>query len=338
MRKTQMKEQSDSTIVIKHGWQMFLWRQFDENVIWFIVLICFLALVTGVKGFLTYENFISLMVSTVVVGILAIGESLCLIIGMFDLSIESTLAFSTMVAILLFQKYHMSAILVIPLILMIGLIIGVFNAVFIVKLGVNPFIQTLAVLVILRGVVILITGGTTLINLPGWYRFIGTKSIFKMPLQVFILVILFIVFIILLEKTPWGRRIYAIGSNKFAATASGINVQNMIMSAFIISSVLASVAGLIFTSRVGAVFPTVGEGQIFDVMAAAVIGGISLQGGRGKLVGVLGGAIFLSFISTMIVWFNMPVMGVRALRGVIILLAVLLDAMKNKLRSRFLLG
>jgi simple sugar transport system permease protein len=221
---------------------------------------------------------------------------------------------------------------------LIGFCVGMFNALFIVKLGVNPFVQTLSVLVILRGLVILMTGGTTLINLPNWYRFIGTASIFRMPLQVVILVILFIVFIILLEKTPWGRRLYAIGSNKTAAIASGINTQNMIMSAFVISSVLAALAGFIFTSRVGAVFPTVGENQVFDVMAAAVIGGISLQGGRGKLLGVLGGAIFLSFISTLIVWFGMPVMAVRALRGVIILLAVLLDAMKNKLRSRFLLG
>ena len=338
MQRSQINPQSDSKIVTKHSWQMFLWRQFDENVIWFIVLICLLSLVFGVKGFVTYNNFISLMVSIVVVGLLAIGESLCLLIGMFDLSIESTLAFSTMVAVLLFQRYHMPAIFVIPIILIIGLLIGVWNAIFIVKLGVNPFVQTLAVLVILRGLVILITGGTTLMNLPGWYRFIGTKSIFKMPLQVCILIVLFIIFIILLEKTPWGRRIYAIGSNRVAANASGINVQNMVMSSFIISSVLASLAGFIFTSRVGAVFPTVGEGQIFDVMAAAVIGGISLQGGRGKLVGVLGGAIFLSFISTMIVWFNMPVMAVRALRGVIILLAVVLDAIKNKFRSRFLLG
>ena len=330
--------QSDSVFISKPNWKKFVWRQFDEHVIWFIVLICFLALVFGVKGFLTYNNFISLMVSIVVVGLLAIGESLCLIIGMFDLSIESTLAFAAMVSVLLFQRYDMPAVLVIPVILLIGFGVGMFNALFIVKLGVNPFVQTLSVLVILRGLVILMTGGTTLINLPNWYRYIGTASIFRMPLQVVILVILFIVFIILLEKTPWGRRLYAIGSNKTAAIASGINTQNMIMSAFIISSVLAALAGFIFTSRVGAVFPTVGENQVFDVMAAAVIGGISLQGGRGKLLGVLGGAIFLSFISTLIVWFGMPVMAVRALRGVIILLAVLLDAMKNKLRSRFLLG
>ena len=193
-------------------------------------------------------------------------------------------------------------------------------------------------LVILRGLAFLVTGGSSLINLPGWYRYIGTKSIFRMPLQVFILIFLFIVFIILLEKTPWGRRIYALGSNRTAAMASGINVQNVAMSSFILSSVIAAFAGFIFTARVCAIFAVAGEGAIFDVMAASVIGGISLQGGRGKLIGVLGGAIFLSFISTMVVWFNMPPMAVRALRGVIILLAVVLDAIKNKFRSRFLLG
>ena len=207
-----------------------------------------------------------------------------------------------------------------------------------VKVVVLLSILCLAVLVILRGLVILITGGTTLINLPKWYRVIGTQSIMRMPAQVFVLLLLYLIFIILLEKKPWGRKIYACGSNKAAAIASGINVEKVVMSAFILSSLLSSIAGFIFTSRVGAVFPTVGEGWIFDVFAAAVIGGISLQGGRGRLVGTLGGVIFLSFISTIIVWFNIPVMAVRALRGVIILAAVLLDAMKNKLRAKLLLG
>jgi len=314
-----------------------LWKQFDENLIWFIIAVCLLLLIFGVKGFLNYNTLIALMVSAVYIGLLAIGESLCLLVGMIDLSIESTLAFSTAVAVLLFQRNELSPVLVIPLILAIGFAIGLFNAVFIVKLGVNPFVQTLAVLVMLRGLVILVTGGVTLIKLPQWYRAVGTGSALGMPVQVFVLLGFYAVFIILLEKRPWGRRIYAIGSNPAAAIASGINVQRIIMSTFVLNGVLASIAGFIFSGRVGAVYPAVGDGWIFDVMAAAVIGGVSLQGGRGRLIGALGGVIFLSIVSTIIVWFNMPVMAVRALRGVIILAAVLLDAIKNKLRAHLLL-
>lgn len=109
------------------------------------------------------------------------------------------------------------------------------------------------------------------------------------------------------------------------------------MSTFMVNGFLAAVVGFIFSARVGAVYPSLGDGWIFDVFAAAVIGGISLQGGRGKLAGALGGVIFLSIISTMIVWLNMPIMAVRALRGALILVAVLLDAIKNKLRVRVFL-
>jgi ribose/xylose/arabinose/galactoside ABC-type transport system permease subunit len=255
---------------------------------------------------------------------------------MFDLSIESTLGFSVVVSVLLFQRYDMPAIIVIPLIFALGVVIGLFNGFMIVKLGINPFVQTLAMLVILRGLILLFTYGETLIDLPDWYRWIGTSEVFGIPSQIFILIGLYILFIILLGRTPWGRRIYAVGSNKNAAMASGIKSGNIVMSAFLLSSVLACLAGFIFTSRVGAVFPTVGEGWIFDVFAASVIGGISLQGGRGKLIGTLGGVIFLSIISSMIVWFSLPIMAVRALRGVIILAAVLLDALKNKVRTRLL--
>lgn len=322
---------------VQERWQSRVWRQFDEYVVWFFVLICSLILIFGVKGFLSYETVITIMLSAVVLGILAIGESLCLLVGMFDLSIESTLGFSVVVSVLLFQRYEMSPVLVIPIIFAIGACIGLFNGFFIVKLGVNPFIQTLAMLVILRGLILLFTYGETLIDLPKWFRFIGTKQVFGIPIQIFILIGLYILFIILLEKTPWGRRIYAVGSNKNAAIASGIKQGNIVMSAFLLSSILACLAGFIFASRVGAVFPTMGEGWIFDVMAASVIGGISLQGGRGKIIGTLGGVIFLSIISSMIVWFSLPIMAVRALRGVIILAAVLLDAFKNKIRTRLLL-
>lgn len=317
------------------NWKRALWRQFDEQLIWFIVIVCFLILVFGVKGFFSYANLINLLLSAVVIGIMAIGESLCLLVGMFDISIESTMGFSVVISALLMQDYNMHPILVIPVILIIGSLVGLFNGVFIVKLKINPFVQTLAVLVILRGLITLVTGGKTLFNLPDWYRVIGTKAVYGIPIQIFIMLGLYAIFMFFLAKTVWGRRLYASGSNPTVTSISGINYDKMVMSAFILSGVLASIAGFIFTSRVGAVFPSLGEGQIFNVFAAAVIGGISLKGGKGRLIGVLGGVLFLSLITTLIVWFEMPVMAVRALRGVIILAAVVFDSLKNRLRYRW---
>ena len=223
------------------------------------------------------------------------------------------------------------------IVLAIGAFIGLINGVFIVKIGVNPFIQTLAMLIILRGLMLVFTGGLTIFPLPDLYRVFGATKIFTIPSPVIILVLIYILFIIIMERRKFGRVLYATGSNPEAAFASGINVDRLNIIVFVLSGTIAAFAGLVLSGRMNAVDNNLGEGMIFEVMAAAVIGGVSLYGGRGRFFGAIGGVLFLGMVGSVLTWFNISPFLVETIRGVIILFEVVVDAQKNKVRERLLM-
>ncbi len=257
--------------------------------------------------------------------------------GNLDLSIESTLALAPMTAAWLMgtgrfaSGLGMHPILGILVVLAVGFIIGCINAFFVIKVRMNALIVTLAMLIVLRGLTINLPEGNVLSKLPALYNWVGQHYIiWRIPWIVIIFLALYVVFHVILTRQRFGRHIYATGDNIEAAFASGINVDRTVAIAFIISGTLAAFTGFLMTARIGAVPPSLGEGMVFEVFAAAVIGGVSIKGGKGNLIGALAGALLLGTIGNALNLSNVSPYYIEIIRGLIILLAVLVDTLKTR--------
>jgi ribose/xylose/arabinose/galactoside ABC-type transport system permease subunit len=173
-------------------------------------------------------------------------------------------------------------------------------------------------------------GGKYITNLPHLVRILGAPIIWVFPISIILMLVLYLVFIFLTENTRWGRYLYAVGSNPQAAFSSGIKISRINIMVFIIAGLISAFAGLVFVGRQDAATWLMGQGMIFEILAAAVIGGISLSGGKGRLISALGGVIFLGLIRSVLTWFNLSVYIIDASRGLFILFAITLDAVKTK--------
>lgn len=254
--------------------------------------------------------------------------------GNFDLSIESILGFTAMfgawimVPLSFTSGLSVNPILTIFIMLFVGAAIGLINGFFVVKLKMNAFIVTLAMLIIFRGAAINLTRGALIQNLPPMFISISRIKIGPFPLIIYIFLFLLILFQIIFKYTRFGRSLYAIGDNRDAAYASGINVDRIIMLAYILAGVLSAIAGWVTAARFESIAPSMGEGMVFDVMAAAVIGGISLSGGKGNLFGALGGILLLAIIQNILNLLDFSPFYIDMIRGGIIILAIFIDSFK----------
>lgn len=284
------------------------------------------------KAFLTPQNIIyNILQQSAVLGVLVIAETLILISGNFDLSIESTVALAPMFAGWLISPKTMGGlgldlhpILYFSAAIIVGIIIGVINGLLVVKLKLNAFIVTLSLLILLRGVTLGITCGTTLYNLPATFTWLGSKIWAGIPVSVWFTWILFICLGIFLKYHRIGREIFAVGGNAEAARAAGIRVETVQFSMFIVCGVLAAIAGIMLSGRIGAVTSAQGTNIFLSVMAACVIGGISLNGGRGSALGAFTGVILLGMVLNILTLSQIESFWIDATYGLIIILALLM--------------
>jgi ribose/xylose/arabinose/galactoside ABC-type transport system permease subunit len=272
-----------------------------------------------------------------VLGIMVVGQSFTLITGNFDLSAESTLGLAALIGAWLilpagaptFGGGVMLSPLLAPVIMLaFGLFIGWLNGTLITRLKMNNFIVTLAMLIILRGIVLVVAEGNTLTKLPAQFKALGHDNVGPVPIAVIVLILAFIIAHIVMQYRPFGRSLYAVGGNKQAALAAGIDPDRRIRQVYLISGVLAAFAGWMMAGRLGVVVANLGQGMIFEVFAAAVIGGISLQGGRGTLLGAFGGVLLLSAIDSGLNLMRVSSFWIETVRGLVILVAMLIDAQK----------
>jgi simple sugar transport system permease protein len=267
-----------------------------------------------------------------ILGILVIGMIFCLLAGRFDLSSESTLGFTALVGAWMVSTnvnfgsgWLLPPLVVVILMLAMGAAIGCLNSFFIIKLRVNAFIVTLAMLLAFRGFTYVFTDANTMYDLPGSFIGLGSYSIGGLlPLSVILFVGLFVVSQFVLSYTSFGRDLYAIGGNPDAAFAAGIRVDRRTLTAFILSGMLAALGGWVLAGRLQAVTINLAQGMVFEVFAAAVIGGVSLAGGKGNMIGPLGGVLLLGMITTGLSVMPISSLWVDAVRGVLILVAVVL--------------
>ncbi|WP_395685965.1 ABC transporter permease [Aestuariivirga sp.] len=323
-----------------------------DHLIWVILIAVFIFFMTQSPVFLSPTNITNILSAAAILGILVVGQTFVLITGNFDLSTESTLGLAGLVGMFLIVPatapywgggLMLNPYLSIVVLLGMGAVIGYVVGALITIGKMNNFIVTLAMLLILRGLIMAFTKGTPISGLgfepAETYFWLGHKALFeipgviKIPVAVVATALVFVIGHIILNHRRFGRELYAIGGNRQAAIASGIDADARIRQVYVLSGLLAALAGWMLAGRVGSIQANLGEGYIFTVMAAAVIGGISLQGGRGTMLGALGGVLLLSTIDRGLNLMNVNVFWVKVIQGLIIMLAMFIDAQRVRFRT-----
>jgi simple sugar transport system permease protein len=283
-------------------------------------------------AFLTTDNFLNIFQQFSELSVVVIAETLILIAGKFDLSLESVVGLAPMLGAWLIVKdtqvggsgVGVSWWVAIVAVFATGAIVGVVNGFLIVKLRLNAFIVTLAMLILLRGIQLGTTNGKTLFDLPDGYLYLGSGKLAGIPVSIWIAGLLYLIFGLFLRYHRLGRALYAIGGNAEAARVAGIRVERVLWGVFIVGGLLAALAGLMLTGRIASVVTSQGQNMIFYVFAAAVIGGISLNGGRGRLLGALTGVLLLGILQNVLTLSEIPAFWIDAAYGAIILVSLVL--------------
>lgn len=286
--------------------------------------------------FMTVDNLKDILQASAVLSMLVLAEALIVIAGKFDLSMESTFGITAMTAAWLVMPrssggsgYHWPPALAFAAALALGILIGAVNATFIVKWRLNAFVVTLGMLILLRGVTTGISNGQTISGVPELFNYISVKRPLGLPLVVWIAAAMYVAFGLFMRNHRVGRSIYAIGGNPEAARTAGINVDRVMAGLFVLAGFIAAFAGLADIGRFGGVPANHGKDLIFTVMAATVIGGISLKGGKGTLFGALTGVLLLGVIRNLLVLAQVKAAWIDAVYGAIILIALALSRLAS---------
>lgn len=281
------------------------------------------------QTFPTFGNWSQLLLNLSIDTIVAVGMMLLLVSGVFDLSVGSVVAFSGGVA----AFGMMSLGLPVPVAGLMALasagLIGAINGYLIAYQGINPMIQTLAMMGIVRGGALLLSG-SGIQNLPYWFNALSQSRLLGVQMPVWYMLLLVGGFAFLMNKTVFFRRYYYIGGNEQAADLSGIRVKRMKLWGFIVTALLAGVAGILLASRLGTALPTAGRGLELRVITAVILGGASLSGGHGKIIGALLGAVFMGLISNVMVLARVSGYWQEIILGLILITAVWTDKALQK--------
>jgi ribose transport system permease protein len=309
-----------------------------DNIVWLILALCLLIFTLSITGFFSYENYVNILYQSVFIAILGIAEAFVLISGNMDLSVESVAACTAIISVwLCASSPYASGLLLntwaaLGIVLLIGAFIGAFNAFFVLRLKVDSFLVTLSTYIVVKGLAVLITGGMGMNGLPAAFRLVDTAKVFRIPLMVFLMILFYLFFSFFLRRTRFGRHVYIIGGNKAAAYNFGISVNRVLLWVFVLSGVISAVTGWFMAARTNGATASMATGFLFEVLAAVVIGGVSLSGGMGSLVGVFAGALILSTIhSALNITAASPFL-TEVMRGLLILVAVVLDALRRMFR------
>lgn len=273
--------------------------------------------------FLTEANLTNVLRQVVVVSLLACGVTFVIILGHIDVSLGSVLALCGVIAASVMAMTG-SITLAIAAGLIVGAITGLINGFVVTTFGIPSFIQTLAMTTAARGAVLLYTGGSPVTGLGG-FRIIGQGAIGPVPISVVILIVVAALSWALLNKTKFGRYVYAVGGNPRAALASGVNPASVVVKAFLLNGVLCAVGGVVLMSRINSGQPAAGVGYEFDAITAVVVGGTSLMGGTGNITGTIIGAMIIGVINNTLNLVNVSSYWQQIIKGLIIAVAVILD-------------
>lgn len=305
-----------------------------EALIAIVILVTIVILSFLSPHFLSWTNFLAISRGFAMEGMVVIGMTVLLAGGMFDLSVGSTMAVSGVVC-----AWCLSQDFAIPLAiiagLLTGMLIGFTNGSIVTRIGVNPLITTLGMMFVARGIALVATQGKPISGFPKPFIFLGQGMIrvipgLPIPVPFVVMLVLVIISDILLRRARFFRQMYYIGSNSKAAMLSGINVSLVLVAAFVIAGFMAGLGGVISTARLAAAIPTSFVGVEMRIISAAIIGGASLAGGEGTVVGSILGLIFMALLSNAMVILGVSVYWEGIVTGTVLILAVSLDMLSRK--------
>ncbi|MFF5370175.1 ABC transporter permease [Streptomyces sp. NPDC013187] len=285
-------------------------------------------------AFLTADNLIGVLQQSTELSLLVLAAALILICGRMDLSLESTIGVAPVIAVWLVLpstggRFNGLGLFpewtAIPLCLLVGVAIGALNGFLILKLRLNGFIVTLGGLTMLRGLQVALSEGQSIVDLPSSFTYLGKASWLGVPAAIWICALLFTVAGSALAWLRHGRALYAIGGNAEAARTAGIRVDRIVWVVLILGSLLAAFAGILYSGHYGSISATQGSGWIFQVFAATVIGGVSLNGGRGSVFGALTGVLTLQLVVNVMTLAGVPALWNQFLNGAIIIVALIIS-------------
>lgn len=308
-----------------------MYKMHETSII--LLLLIYIAIVGMINPSFVQLNSLSLMMkSSVILVVLAIGQSFVLFTKNIDVSVGSIMGLSAAVCGMLLSDGY-NAFLSITAAILLGTIIGFANGIGVAKFRVPAIIMTLGMLGVIRGAMLIFTGGKWIEDIPNDFKQLSSIVILGLPIIVWLVLIILLLLYFFLRKVPFGRYFYAVGDNEDGARLIGIPVNKVKIYAFIISGISAALAGCIFVLNIGFVPNQTGTGIELQVIAAAVLGGIHLKGGTGSIVGAALGAVFLEAISSSLVFLKIPAFWNNAISGFLLLVIVILDSIMKKWKA-----
>ncbi|WP_448100062.1 L-arabinose ABC transporter permease AraH [Luteibacter jiangsuensis] len=310
-----------------------LWQLVDDYSLIGIFVVLFAVLSMTVRYFFSWDNVVGLALSVSQIGMVACTMMFCLASRDFDLSVGSTVAFAGVFCAIVSNATG-SVTIGIAAAIVAGALVGFVNGVVIAKLKINALITTLATMEIVRGLAFIASHGQAVGVSSEAFFTLGSSQFLGLPVPVWVTLACFVVFGVLLNKTIYGRNTLAIGGNPDAARLAGVAVDRVRIAIFLIQGLVAALAGVILASRMTSGQPNAGEGFELNVISACVLGGVSLMGGRATISGVLVGVLIMGTVQNAMSLMNIDAFYQYLVRGAILLIAVLVDQLKNRRQSR----
>lgn len=289
-----------------------------------LILICVLFSILS-SNFLTSKNILNLVRQVAVLGISSVGLTFVMLIGGIDLGTGSVITMVNIMAAYCMVNLGMNPVFACLLALLLAAAVGFLNGFFIANLKMPALIMTFATQIVLEGVAYILCGGLPIFGFPDSFAFLGQGYFLRIPVPIWIMAAAFLVGIFILNKTYFGRYFYALGSNEGASRLSGINVKRVKYLVYTLSSVFAAIGGLVMLSRTNSGQPMAGKGFEFDIITAVVLGGVSVNGGSGKLSNVVAGTLILGVLSNGMVLLNVNTYYQMVVKGLILAFAVGFD-------------
>lgn len=300
-----------------------------------LVALCLIIVVLSIisPAFLSITNILNVLRQISINGFLAIGVTFVILTGGIDLSVGAIVAFAGVVSASIARVPSYPAIFAIFMGILAGLVLGVINGFVIAKWNIAPFIVTLGMMSAARGVTFVYSDGRPIPGLSDNFLYFASGYILGIPIPVILLAIIYVIASIVLYRTRFGRYVYAVGGNEVSALISGLGVKKIKVLVYAISGLLAGLAGVVLTSRVTSGLPQAGQSYELDAIAAVVIGGTSLAGGKGKLWGTVVGFLLIGIINNGLDLLNVSSFYQLIVKGLIIVIAVMLDSQANKVNA-----
>jgi ribose transport system permease protein len=280
--------------------------------------------------FSTVDNLQTILIAAAPFALIALGQTLVILTGGIDLSVGSVIAVAGMTGALAAKTYPGQIVLPIIAAVVVGLVAGSINGLLVSRLGVPPFIATLGMLTAASGFAYVIGGGAPINGLPANFGTIANAKILGLQLPVWVMIIGIVVLAIVMRRTSYGMRVYAVGGNRMASEIAGVNARNILFSVYAVSGALAGLSGIMLASRVISGAPNLGQGYELDAIAAVVIGGASLMGGRGTVIGTVLGLLLIQTLNNGLDILTVPAYWQDVIKGILIVAAVAVDTWSSR--------